>query len=249
MVNLREVTIVAPTRNESHNVSGLLRSLPPRLPLIVVDSSDDATPEVIARLRPTNTVVVQRRCSVTEARQIGAELARTPWLVFTDADVTFAADYFGRLPYCVNADALYGPKLSLNGYARYYRWFACMQGWSDRLGIPAASGSNLLIRRSAFMAVGGFDPQLVCNEDSEIVWRLKRCGLRVTFVPELVVYAHDHRRLKNGVARKTLHSLMRCTLLYLNLMPARWRHRYWATDGNRHRNTNRERLEGTHDRA
>jgi GT2 family glycosyltransferase len=183
-------------------------------------------------------VVIRRPCSIAEARQAGAEFARSPWLVFTDADVIFAPDYFAQLQRNTQAaaDALYGPKLSLNHHARYDRWFACAQCWSHRLGVPAASGSNLVIRRSALMAVGGFDLRLRCNEDSEVAWRLKRQGCCVAFDPALVVYARDHRRLRRGVVGKTLHSATRCALLYLNLMPVRWRGGdwgYWRPDRGR----------------
>jgi GT2 family glycosyltransferase len=166
---------------------------------------------------------------VTQARQWGAELAASAWLLFTDADVIFAPDYFERLPAYYSAyDALYGPKLSTDEFVRYYRWFAQGQRLSQALGIPAASGSNLLVRRQVFEDVGGFDLELTCNEDSELPWRIKRRGYRVGFAPDLVVYARDHRRLHQGVARKTLHSVTRSLLLYLNLVPSRWRKHDWG---------------------
>ena len=102
------------------------------------------------------------------------------------------------------------------------------QQFSDRLGIPAASGSNLLIRQTAFQQSGGFDIRLSTNEDSEIAWRIQRLGFRVAFAPDLIVYARDHRRLQRGTLRKTLHSIVRCSLLYCNLMPDRWRGGDWG---------------------
>jgi hypothetical protein len=78
------------------------------------------------------------------------------------------------------------------------------------------------------MNVGGFDPALVCNEGSEILWRVKRAGHRVEHDRKLIVYARDHRRLRQGKLRKTTHTLTRCALLYTNLLPARWRHRDWG---------------------
>jgi hypothetical protein len=60
------------------------------------------------------------------------------------------------------------------------------------------------------------------------MWRVKRRGYPVLFAPDLIVYARDHRRLEQGTARKTLHSISRCLLLYFNLMPARWRSHDWG---------------------
>ena len=223
-----EITIVVPTKNEAHNIAAFLQSIPRAVELIVVDASDDDTPQIVSALRRAYTTVVHDRSNITQARQLGGERATTPWLLFTDADVLFAPDYFDQLLNYHKGDALYGPKLSRDRYTRYYRWFTRGQQLADRLGLPAVSGSNLLIRREAFQRCGGFDLRLTVNEDSEIAWRLKRQGFHIRFAPDLIVYARDHRRLQRGTLRKTVHSLARCGLLYFNLMPARWRSGDWG---------------------
>jgi GT2 family glycosyltransferase len=224
-----DVSVIVPTRNEAHNILPFLRSIPAYIPLVVVDSSDDGTPDLVKSHRPDNTLLLRRAVRISEARQVGAEAAQTGWFLFTDADVVFAPDYFDRLPGLLTHDLVYGPKYSADGvYQRYYRWFSRGQGLAHWLGIPAASGSNLLIRREAFLASGGFDLELTCNEDTEIVWRVRRAGYSVHFAPELKVYARDHRRLDRGVVRKTAHSFTRSFLLYFNLMPSRWRGQDWG---------------------
>ncbi|MGQ9816125.1 MAG: glycosyltransferase [Candidatus Roseilinea sp.] len=227
-MDIRQITVILPTRNEARNIPLFLASLPDAIQLIVVDSSDDETPRLVRNLRSANTTIVERDCNVSQARQAGADLARTPWLLFTDADVSFAPDYFDRLSSIARCDVLYGPKLSLDQFGNYYRWFARAQGLCHRLGLPAATGSNLIIRRLALKAVGGFDPQLSCNEDSEVVWRIHRYGYKTHFDPHLIVYERDHRRLQRGALAKTAHSSMRCALLYFNLLPSRWRGRDWG---------------------
>lgn len=227
-MELDKLTIILPTRNEEHNIPEFLKSLPTSVSLIVVDASEDSTPDLVTALRPYRTLVLRHPGAVAEARQIGADAAHTPWLLFTDADISFSPEYFDQLVNYHDYDVLYGPKLSTTNFARYYRWFTYGQRVSHLVGIPAASGSNLLISRRAFKAVGGFDLRLICNEDSEIAWRVKRSGYRVIFAPDLVVYARDHRRLHYGLVRKTLHSIIRCGLLYLNLMPTRWRSHDWG---------------------
>ncbi len=224
----KDITVVVPTKNEESNIVSFLHSLPAWVPLIVVDASEDATPELIRIHRPEHTLTLSHPGGVSEARQLGAEAAQTSWLLFTDADVVFPPDYFGRLGCYQGYDVIYGPKISNQEFAGYYRWFARGQHALDRMGIPAASGSNLLISRHAFFAVGGFDSQLACNEDTELVWRVKRRGYPVLFVPELVVYAGDHRRLERGMLRKTMHSFIRCLLLYYNLIPSRSRSCDWG---------------------
>ncbi len=227
-MRIEDITLIVPTRNEERNIGAFLASLPAALPVIVVDASDDRTPEIVAATRRWACILARHPANVSEARQLGADLATTPWLLFTDADVEIPPDYFEGLGNHSGCDALYGPKLSKDAYRRYYRGFALGQRLAHRLGVPATSGSNLLVRRQVLQAVGGFDPELRCNEDSELAWRIKRAGYRIEFDPKLRVYATDHRRLERGVWRKTLHSLLRCLLLYLDLMPSRWRAHDWG---------------------
>jgi glycosyltransferase involved in cell wall biosynthesis len=113
-------------------------------------------------------------------------------------------------------DAICGPKLSRDTYARYYRLVAQAQRVTyATLGIVGASGSNMVMVRSAFRELGGFRLDLRCNEDTELFLRAGRRGLRVHFDPGLVVWATDHRRLRRGLVRKSAHSLVRNALLYL----------------------------------
>lgn len=229
-MHLDEVTVIVPTKNEENNFQAFLTSLPPQVTLIVVDASDDCTPLLVGRLRPERTILIRNPAHIAAARNLGAYAAETSWLLFTDADVVFAPNYFERLQDSLDAcaDAYFGTKRSQQAYATYYRWFARGQQMMAWIGIPAVSGSNFLVRRSVFLDAGGFDETLTCNEDSELGWRLARREYRVVFVPELIVYEHDHRRLRRGVVRKTLHSLTRCALLYANLLPQRLRHSDWG---------------------
>ncbi|HVY54547.1 MAG TPA: glycosyltransferase [Thermodesulfobacteriota bacterium] len=237
-IELNEITIILPTRNESGNIRKFLSSVPDNIRLIVVDASEDATPEIVSATRPRFTTVIRKPGTVTEARLIGAEEAITPWLLFTDADIVFSPDYFvnmGRIP---EYDLIYGPKLSLDRYRAYYRWFAYGQSLIHLLGVPAVSGSNCIIRREAYQESGGFDRELTCNEDSELAWRIDRLGYKTYYDSDLVVYAGDHRRLERGIMKKTLHSITRCTALYFDLIPARLKASDWGYWS--HINTNRE---------
>ena len=227
-----DLTIIVPTRNEASNIGAFLASVPADVPLIIVDKSSDETRAIVRRARSKNTTVLDCEGSLTEARQLGGLRAATRWLLFTDADIVFADDYFPRLRKLLAASAgtrlLYGPKLSCDAYRLYYVSFAAGQWLSQLLRMPAASGSNMLVAAEAFAAVGGFDTRLPCNEDSELAWRIARNGYRCGFERTLVVYATDHRRLRRGRLLKAVHTLLRCSLLYFNLVPQRWRSHDWG---------------------
>lgn len=223
-----QISIILPVKNEAANIRSFLSSLPMDAHLIAVDSGTDGTGQIILQERPHNSQVIYLDCNVTGARQYGAVNAETEWLLFTDADIRFSPDYFLRLFKLAQADAYFGTKTSLFSFIPYYRWFSRGQKFLSALGIPAVTGSNLLIKTEVFWQIGGFDLDLNCNEDSEIGWRIRRKGYAIQFVPQLAVIATDQRRLKTGVFKKIIHSLARCTLLYLNLLPRSLKTHDWG---------------------
>lgn len=228
---INRISVIVPTRNERNNMPRFLRSLHPDVELVVVDASSDGTDLLIRELRPRNTVVLRSDARIAAARQIGAAAARGDWLVFTDADVRFEPGYFATLAALDNVIAFYGPKYATAQFSGYNRIFNAGQRLIHRIGIPAASGSNMGIRRAAFRRVGGFRVDLPVNEDTELMMRVQRRGVAVTYVRRLAVRSLDDRRLHRGVTRKVLHSLARNALLWINLyvrIPKRWLRHDWG---------------------
>lgn len=209
------ISVIVPTKNERENLPRLLATIPPDVEVLVCDESDDGTPDMARAVRTANTRVLAVRGSIAAARQAGAEASTGDLLVFTDADVELAGNYFDRLRTLDGWDAVCGPKLSRDAYTGYYRLVAGAQAATFRaFGIAGASGSNMVLTRDAFFAIGGFRPDLRCNEDTELFLRAHRLGLRARYDETLVAWASDHRRLRRGLVRKSVHSLVRNVLLY-----------------------------------
>lgn len=211
------LTVVLPTKNEAHNIRNFLATLPDYVPLIVIDDSDDGTTAVVAEHRPQNTTILLAGGNVARKRQLGAEACCTPWLLSTDADILFPPGYFRRLEPYLEGDGFYGPKLSAGGYKLYYRLFTAGQACLTHLGIPAVSGSNMAVRKDVLQAIGGYNVNLTCNEDTDLALRLARAGFRLTWAPDLPVYNTDHRRLRRGMLWRLTHIMARGTIIYLNL--------------------------------
>lgn len=212
-----KLSVVIPTRNEAPRIGRFLTSLPDSVELVVVDASSDTTVEVIRALRPHNTRVISSSAGIAEARQIGVQAARGEWLLFSDADVRFDPGYFGNLAPYLRCDAFYGPKLGTGTHPVYDALFNGGQRACNVLGVPAASGSNMGLRRTVFDAVGGFRADLPVNEDTELLLRVARRGHHVAYAAELAVRSLDDRRLDRGATRKLLHSVSRSALLLLGL--------------------------------
>ena len=151
-----------------------------------------------------------------------AERTRTPWIAPANADVALHGDTLARLIAAgeehPRAGAL-APRLRYpNGVTQHsvYRFptvpftaafnagLGALPGLGDRLCLEGhwnadrarwvdwALGAFLLVRRSAWEAIGGFDPaQWMYAEDVDLGWRLARAGWRVRYVPGAVV-VHDH---------------------------------------------------------
>ncbi len=230
-IALSDVTVIVPTLNESANIRCFLSALPPEIALIVVDSSDDETPDLIEADRPERTRVLRTKANIPVARQLGAATASTTWLLFTDADVCFASGYFEALssePVGAAVGGLVGCKGTVDGFPLYHRWFVRGQAILMAFGIPAATGSNMLVRADALDWVGGFDSELSVNEDTELMFRIARAGYGVDFRPDLTVRGFDHRRLEVGLLRKIAHGALRNTALYLGVFDRRVRSSDWG---------------------
>ncbi|MCU0490831.1 MAG: glycosyltransferase [Chloroflexaceae bacterium] len=228
---LEQISVIIPTRNEAAVIGRFLAALPEAVELVVVDASSDATPELVRQLRPQRTMVLRSLAHIAAARQLGAQAAGGAWLLFSDADVAFAPGYFQRLLPYLAGDAFYGPKQSTAAHRLYDGCFNQGQRLCHTLGLPAASGSNMAVRREVFFAVGGFRPDLPVNEDTELFLRLAHRGYRVRYAPSLAVQSLDDRRLRRGALRKMLHSVARGALLALNLhipLPQRWLRHDWG---------------------
>jgi GT2 family glycosyltransferase len=82
-----------------------------------------------------------------------------------------------------------GPRLAPRDLAER---MAIRGGWNpDRGGrVPWAVGAFLLVRRSAWDQIGGFDPgQWMSAEDLDLGWRMHEAGWATRYVPEALV---DH---------------------------------------------------------
>ncbi|MDT0631363.1 glycosyltransferase [Rubrivirga sp. S365] len=217
-MTLDALTLVVPTKDEAHNVGPFLASLDPRLRVVVVDASTDGTADLVRRLRPERTTVLEVPSSIPEARQIGLEAAETEWILFTDIDVSFGRGYWSAweaLDLGPRVGAVQGGKYSADAeYRTYYRLFSLGIRVLAWLTVPAGSGSNMVLRRRALLDAGGFDPALTANEDIYALWTVRRAGWRVVYAPALRVYERDHRRLRQGRLRKTLHGWIRPLLLF-----------------------------------
>jgi GT2 family glycosyltransferase len=137
--------------------------------------------------------------SPSHARNVGAEHADREWILFLDADCRPVPDiierYFAQ-PIPDRIGALAGevaPAPEASGYAARYGAARSFLGQDAHLAhpfLPRAVAANLLVRREAFEAVGGFYEGVRAAEDTDFSWRLQRAGWELAARPEARV---EHR--------------------------------------------------------
>jgi len=88
----------------------------------------------------------------------------------------------------------------------------CLEGHWDpdrRREVPWAVGAFLLVRRTAFAAVGGFDPrQWMYAEDLDLAWRLRRDGWRMVYEPDAWVGHVHESATRQAFGARTLERFM-----------------------------------------
>jgi glycosyltransferase involved in cell wall biosynthesis len=170
-----KITIVIPCKNEENYIHHLLDSL--RLQnikdtrIIIADCSTDNTRQVIKNNSQLLNVEVIEGGPVSTAKNNGARLVTTPYILFIDADVRFFSndvikdsveeiiknnlDLVGLNMKCYDNDvlAIIGFNIFnvINNILKYFS--------------PFAVGAFMLTRRDRFEELGGFPEKFATSED------------------------------------------------------------------------------------
>jgi glycosyltransferase involved in cell wall biosynthesis len=175
MIFSDKITIVIPCKNEENYIPYLLTHLRNQMigstKIIIADCSTDNTREVIQLMKGNLNVEIIDGGPVSIAKNNGARLVTTPYILFIDADVRFFKDTVIRdavkLIESKNLDLI---GLNIKCYDRDIRakiGFAVFNGINRVLKhfSPFAVGAFMLTRRDRFEEFGGFPENLLTSED------------------------------------------------------------------------------------
>ena len=175
MIFSDKITIVIPCKNEENYIPYLLTHLRNQMigstRIIIADCSTDNTREVIQATKGNLNVEIIDGGPVSVAKNRGARLATTPYILFIDADVRFFKDtvirdvvrllerknldLVGLNIKCYDAD-----KRAKVGFAVFNVINHTLKYFS-----PFAVGAFMLTRRDRFEEFGGFPENLLTSED------------------------------------------------------------------------------------
>ena len=175
MIFSDKITIVIPCKNEEKYIPYLLLHLRNQMigstRIIIADCSTDNTREVIQATKGNLNVEIIDGGPVSIAKNNGARLVTTPYILFIDADVRFFKDTVirdaVRLIERKNLDLV---GLNIKCYDRDMRakiGFTAFNLINHTLKFfsPFAVGAFMLTRRDKFEEFGGFPENLLTSED------------------------------------------------------------------------------------
>lgn len=223
-----DYSVIVCTRNGRERIGSCLEALAQMQgadfeTIVVDDGSVDGTAEWVTERFPWVKCMRLPASGLSAARNAGAAAASGEILAFTDDDCVPDREWLLRLDRVFAGGrfaAAGGPNLP-----------PPPQSWSEAVvcaapGAPShvmlddveaehLPGCNLAVRKSAFVAVGGFDPQFhTAGDDVDFCWRLSDAGYRLGFAPGAFVWhwrrssllAYLRQQVGYGVAENLLIS-------------------------------------------
>jgi len=175
MIFSDKITIIIPCKNEENYIPYLLAHLRNQMVgstrIIIADCSTDNTREVIQATKGNLNVEIIEGGPVSIAKNNGAKLVTTPYILFIDADVRFFKSTVirdaVRLIESKNLDLI---GLNIKCYDKDIRakiGFTAFNVINHTLKFfsPFAVGAFMLTRRDRFEEFGGFPENLSTSED------------------------------------------------------------------------------------
>jgi glycosyltransferase involved in cell wall biosynthesis len=221
---LKQWSIIIPALNEERHIGTCLDSIcgldadQSKIEVLVVDNgSTDRTVAVANSYsdRLDVRVLVRSELRVGALRNAAAQLASGRFLAFLDADCVAHPSWIATAsrilfdnpgtitgsPYALPPDAGWPARI---WHQRFHR---------NKSGeVSYVPGGNLLLERTLFWAIGGFDSSLRSNEDSQFCSRARSSGTRVLAFPELaVVHLGAEKNLRHFARRQLWHGSNVCS--------------------------------------
>jgi GT2 family glycosyltransferase len=199
-----------------------MAALPEAPQLIVVDNASSERRATESMKAAAAVVISLPQNAGCGGRNIGARVAKTPYVAFCDDDSYYAPGSLARAVEFLDSHpetalvvgrVLVGDTEELDPVSALIEASSCCRASSDArdrcadaLGFLACAA---IVRRDVFLAAGGFDGRYVIGAEEELLaLDLARAGWRLCYVPDVVVHHYPagearpgrlHRQQRNGV--------------------------------------------------
>jgi glucosyl-dolichyl phosphate glucuronosyltransferase len=212
---LDQYTVIVCTRNRPEALKKCLLSLLSKdtklPPIIVVDNNSDGdlTKSLVTDLSkkfPNLEYVSEPETGLSQARNKGAQISVTPWLIYLDDDAYVPPNYLSVVENIIETRrdivCFGGPYYASYDYGKP-KWLPFDFGnkqWpeyeeSNEISRGYLSGGNLAIKRNVLESVDGFPPILGMRgsiigygEDDYVQYILQGKGYKLYFFPEMYIH-------------------------------------------------------------
>ena len=196
--------------------------------ILVVDSSTDATPELIRRHFPQVRLIhLAQQTDPGTARNLGVQQSAADLLCFLDADCLAPSDWLRRMTAAHEAQPEYaavggaignGNPENLIGWAGYLAEFREFFPFQPKQVTRHAATCNISYKRAVFERYGGFPAEFYPQEDLVFHLRLYRDRVPILFDPTICV-AHLNKTTLRAFLRHQ-YQIGRITAEVLKHFPA-----------------------------
>ena len=232
------VSVIVPARGRSDQLEACLAALravrypPDRVELVVVD--DGSAPPLAV---PAGVRLLRREQAggPAAARNVGAWAVESDVLVFVDSDCLPDPSWLSEL-----VAELADPKVAAAGgrvlparpRGSWLERYDAVRSQLDlgahfaearpRDRVPYLVSASLVVRRSAFEQVGGFEEGLRFGEDVDLSWRLHARGHRLVYQPRALVRHHHRGSVRAFVTTRANYAASEAALLERHPAQGRW---------------------------
>lgn len=224
------VSVIVPALNEEEMIGRCLQSLAQSecsagcFEVIVVDNgSTDRTMEIARGYSDKLQVTVLHRpgINISALRNQGAAVAKGEILAFLDADCLVPRNWIqdARRHLAAENAGIIGGNIAIPGDSRWVAraWYGV--GYAPKDGpVTYVPSGNMLVRRSSFRQLGGFDDSLKTSEDCELCFRARKAGLPVCAVGTMaVVHLRTPQTLAEFYRRERWHGTHVARVFFANI--------------------------------
>jgi glycosyltransferase involved in cell wall biosynthesis len=217
------ISVVIPAYNEERIIATCLQHLKDQIfdqPYEIIlanNNSKDRTGQIAEGLGAKVLMVTEK--GYVHAAIAGIQAAQGEIIAMTDADTRVPRHWLQRIYDTLKARpdlvAVGGPFEFHDGPSGVRSAIRVINGISPRLMIASLSGMNMAFRRSAYDAVGGFNPQINLQADTYLGNQLAKYG-KTVLIRDNVVQASGRRYQTTGqIVSETLVRMLNSLWLRL----------------------------------
>jgi glycosyltransferase involved in cell wall biosynthesis len=205
------ISVVIPSFNSENTIKKCLDSLLDQsyrddYEIILVDSSIDATPQIVSsQYLNIKFIHLNQKTDPGTARNIGIKEARGELIAFIDSDCVAAKDWLEKIETAhkssykiiggvVNNGNEEDDLVAWAGYISEFREYLPNHPKQEVFHIPSC---NISYKKDVFRKFGMFQGEYYPQEDMVYNYNLSQKGEKILFDPDINVYHHHRTKLKD----------------------------------------------------